>query len=246
MPFFDFHIHPTLKTLFSHDDPANNLAKLSPFDKIDTRKIPGLLRWCTEFDFIMSSQSNLEQLFRNQVKLFGFPIFIPDTALMDNKLVKGASGTSLGVYIHKHQLSKLIQNNPFKNLSDDDLPTLLNTSQFGMGHRTIKPLKKKSDFKADKPDQIHVFFTIEGLHTLCNAPNVYDLNIIKHNLDQLLNQFPILSVTLTHLQQSVVCNHAHAIQFIDDPRFLPTGFWNRTDWITNVGSFASEADSFGC
>ena len=225
MPFFDFHIHPTLKTLFSHDDPANGLQKASPFLKIDTKRIPGLLRWCTEFDFIMSSQSNLDQLFNNDVKLFGFPLFIPDTALMNNDLVENkAVNSNLKFYIHKAQLTKLIKKHPFKNLLDDDLPTLFDTARFGMGHRKIVPLTKKSDFKENAVDQIHVFFTIEGLHTLCDQPNDYNLGAIKRNLDTLLARFPILSVTLTHLQQSDICNHAYAIQFINDDRFNPTKF----------------------
>ena len=223
MAFFDFHIHPTMKTLFSNDNPSKGQAKISPYSKIDTRKIPFLLRWCTDLDFILSSQANLDQLFRNEVKLFGFPLFIPDTALMDNALVKKSATTDMKEYIQKEQLDKLIAKNPFKNLLEDDLPTLLEPAKFNQNNRKIKVLKKKSDYIENDPNKISVFFTIEGLHTLCNKPNKFDENIIKENLQKLLNKFPVFSVTLTHIQQSAVCNHAYAIQFINDDRFLPTG-----------------------
>ncbi len=223
MAFFDFHLHPTLKTLFSHNNPAKNQTKISPYAKIDTRKIPFILRWCTELDFILSSQSNLDQLFRNDVKLFGFPLFIPDTALMDNAMVKKSSKTDMKEYIQKEQLDKLIKKNPFKNLIEDDLPTLLDSSKFNQANRKINVLKKKSDYVESDPNTINVFFTIEGLHTLCNKPNKFDEQIIKANLQKLLDQFPVFATTLTHLQQSAVCNHAYGIQFINDDRFLPTG-----------------------
>ncbi len=224
MPYFDFHIHPTLKSLFSEDDPSQNLRKNSPYNKIDTNRIPWPVRWCSEFKAVLSSQSNMEQLFRNQVRLFGFPLFIPDTALMDNNLVKKSPSTTLGVYLHKDQIDKLIRQNPYQNLINEDLPVLLDSIRFGMGHRTVKVLAKRSDFKEDKLDQIHVFFTLEGLHTLCDEPNVFDIDVIKRNLDDLLNRVPVLSATITHIQKSDLCNHADAIQFLNDDRFFPNGF----------------------
>ena len=222
MPFFDFHIHPTLKTLFSHNDPANGFSKISPYKKI---KVPALLEFCSEFDQIMNSQSNLEQLFSNDVKMFGFPLFIPDTYLMNNSTVNGGflANLFLKSFIHPPQLDKLIHQSPFQNLLTDDLPTLLNSAQFGMGHRTVKSLSRKSDFKENKPNQIHVFFTIEGLHTLCDQPDVYDVNAMKRNLDTLLNSYNILSATLTHLQRSEICNQAYAIQFLKEEAFYPNG-----------------------
>lgn len=220
MPYFDFHMHPTLKTLFS--DPEN---KTSPFDKLDTRRIPGLLRWCTDLDFVLSSQANLDQLFRNRVDIMGFPLFIPDRALLDNKLVReDATKSNLKVYLNAEQLDQLIDGNPFENLLTHELPAITDTAQFGFPEKTVYILTNVEDYDGPQPDNLYVFFTLEGLHTLCNRPNDYDLDVIKTNLERITDDYPILSVNLCHMERSDVCNHAFGIQFINDHRFLPQGY----------------------
>ena len=62
MPFFDFHLHPTLKSLFSENDPAIPVKKYSPWVALDKSAIPFLLKCCTDFPYILQSQGNLSQL----------------------------------------------------------------------------------------------------------------------------------------------------------------------------------------
>lgn len=230
MPYFDFHVHPTLKSLFSEED-----RKTSPYVKIDTRKVPWFIRWCTDMDLVVSSQSNLDQLFKSKVELFGFAVFIPDRSLMDNKLIKGAADPdhSLSVYIQKDQLDKLIDKNqnPYKTLTEEDIPILSKSDDFGFPERKINILKKKSDFVAGDPNQINAFFVVEGLHTLDEQPfsNKIDIEKVKTNLEDLQKTGKVFSVNLCHMEQSNICNHAYGIQFIKDDAFYPVGNGMRTD-----------------
>ena len=102
MPFFDFHLHPTLKSMFS-EAPE----KLSPWIKIDIRKIPGMLRWCTEFQYILQSQSNLSQLIYNECNIVCMALYSPEKAMLDNALILGQADGSLSSYLNKARLKKL-------------------------------------------------------------------------------------------------------------------------------------------
>ena len=64
MPYFDFHVHPTLKCMFSEAD-----AKTSPWIDIHVKKISWILRWCTEFEYILGSQADLSMLNKNKADL---------------------------------------------------------------------------------------------------------------------------------------------------------------------------------
>jgi len=218
MPYFDFHVHPTLKTLFSPDNDP-----LSPFEKIDTRKIPGLMRALTDLELVLTSQSNLTQLIRNQVKLIGVPIFIPDQALLVNKLLTEAADGKLEVYISKERLEKLAKGNPFQNVFDEDIPRLTKARNPLFPDKKVNVLRFRDEFIEDNPMEINAFFTLEGIHSLCEAPNDYNFTIIQRNLSTLQEKYPIVSANLCHMERSDLCVHAYGIQFMSDDRFIPSG-----------------------
>ncbi|MCU0419020.1 MAG: membrane dipeptidase [Cyclobacteriaceae bacterium] len=220
--FFDFHVHPTLKSLFS--DPPE---KFSPWENLDTRLIPDLLRWCTDFPYILRSQANLSQLWYNECRLVCVALYAPERQLLNNPLILGQSGKSLGVYLNRSKIENIINGTlkPFDLLLHDDLPTLLNPAAFGVTDKHVQPLTLAQDFDETRTDTIYVVFSVEGCHSLANSLNLRQpsLSQMLTNLDTLRARVPVLSINLTHMEQSGLCNHAYGMQFLKHADFKPTG-----------------------
>jgi microsomal dipeptidase-like Zn-dependent dipeptidase len=221
MPFFDFHIHPSLKSLFS-DFPE----KLSPWEKLDTRMIPDLLRWCSDFRYILQSQANLNQLWYNECRLISVALYAPEENILNNDLIYGQADGKLKVYLNKAKLKKIIDGTitPYDLLVNDDLKTLLNPQNFGITNKKIVPLFKSNDYDESKADTIYVVFSVEGCHSLAKSllSNISKDDVIT-NLDDLSTRIPLLAVNLTHMEQSRLCNHAFGMQFLKNELFKPTG-----------------------
>src|ERR1700712_5135673 len=76
MPFFDFHCHPGLKPQFSKP-----VSKPSPWDDINA-KLAVAKGWTIRinalFNEVLNSQSNLTQLFQNDVRMIGVILHAPE------------------------------------------------------------------------------------------------------------------------------------------------------------------------
>ena len=129
MPFFDFHIHPTLKCLFSEDDPANGLTQLSPWVPIDKSKIPLLLRWCTEFPEIIQTQGNLALLSATDTNLVCVALHIPEKAIISDNLITTATNGPLQAYLQAKRIGEIINGNPYLILTTSDLDTLTKATE---------------------------------------------------------------------------------------------------------------------
>lgn len=222
MPLFDFHVHPTLKCMFSEAD-----AKTSPWVDIDVKKIPWLLRWCTEFAYILGSQSNLLQLSADGPSIICAAIFVPERGMTNNSLIlKQAEGT-LQTYLNPSRLKKINDETlkPFPDLVNEDLNVLLNAEQFGITDKKIKILSKQTPYDPDDKSSIYVVFSVEGCHSLSSTldKNKISKDEIISNMDAIADQYPLVSVNVTHLEQYPFCNHAYGIQFIGNEDFRPTG-----------------------
>ena len=223
MPFFDFHIHPTLKCLFSEDDPANGLTQLSPWVPIDKSKIPLLLRWCTEFPEIIQTQGNLALLSATDTNLVCVALHIPEKAIISDNLITTATNGPLQAYLQAKRIGEIINGNPYLILTTSDLDTLTNPQKFGVTDKKIKTLDKRPDYNEADANTLHVVFSVEGCHTLSSALEHFDSIEVISNLDDLRKKIKVLSVNLTHLEQSDFCNHAFGMQFLSNERFKPTG-----------------------
>jgi microsomal dipeptidase-like Zn-dependent dipeptidase len=220
MPFFDFHIHPTLKSMFS-EGPQ----KLSPWQKLDIRKIPNLLRWCSEFQYILQSQSNLAQLIYNECNMVCIALYAPERGMIDNELILGQADGSLGVYMNKARIKKMIssQLQPYRDVLADDLNTLTNEGLFGITDREIVFLDDPAKYDPASTNKLYVVFSVEGCHTFTSSLRKFDVNEILRNLDDLRSKVPLISINLTHIEQSKICNHAFGMLFINNDVFRPTG-----------------------
>ena len=224
MPFFDFHLHPTLKSLFSDNNAATGAKKLSPWTPIDKSKIPFLLKCCSEFSYILQSQGNLAELTASDCNLVCIALYIPEKDMLTDDLIQSSTGGPLGVYLQMDKINSLINGNPYQILRTDDWATLTNAEQFGITNKKIKPIKTRSDYDENDISTIHVVFSVEGCHTLSSQLQNFDVPTILANIDDLRKNVSLLSINITHMEQSPLCNHAFGMQFLSNEGFRPTGF----------------------
>lgn len=221
MAFFDFHVHPALKSFFSEDSPTTQ--KLSPWVRISKDSIPPVMRWCTEFPYIIQTQANLSQLLVNDLNLVCVALYIPERMFLDNDLIEAGTRSRMRVFLQRHKVDTILQGNPYELLVTDDLETLLHPEKFGVTDRKIKPIFKATDYQAGDDKTLHLVFTLEGCHVLSNQLGIYNKDQILQNLEDLRKRVSLLSINLTHIEQSPICNHAFGMQFINDDAFKPTG-----------------------
>jgi microsomal dipeptidase-like Zn-dependent dipeptidase len=223
MPFFDFHIHPVLKCLFSSNDAAHGFTQLSPWVPLDKAKIPFLLRWCSDFPEILQSQGNLAQLVNIDCNLIVVALYMPEYDILTASLIQGSTTGPLKVYLEGSRLNDLTTGNPFQILVQQNLYTLTNPASFGVTDRNVKLLQTRADYQPADNKTIHVVCSVEGCHTLSSKLQTYDPNEIIANLDALCKRVRVLSLNLTHMEQSTICNHSYGMQFLINDGFRPKG-----------------------
>lgn len=231
MPFFDFHLHPTLKSLFSENDPALQHKKFSPWVPLDRSKIPFLLRCCSEFEYILQSQGNLAQLVAGDCNLVCVALYIPEKLMLTDRLITESSEGPLGIYLQKEKIDKIINGNPYELLRTDDWSTLTDALQFGITNKKVKPIFKRSDYDENDFSTIHVVFSVEGCHTLSTELQNFDVQAIIEHIDDLHSKVALLSINLTHMENSTLCNQAFGMQFLSNDGFRPTGFRINVDGV---------------
>ncbi|RNI38946.1 hypothetical protein EFY79_04610 [Hanamia caeni] len=224
MPFFDFHIHPTLKSLFSENDAKSQCKKHSPWTPLDKSKIPFLLKCCTEFPYILQSQGDLAQLAASDCNLVCVALYMPEKDMLAADLLQKSTEGPLGIYLQKQKIDTLLNGNPYELLRSDDWATLTDAVQFGINNKKVKLIRKRSDYDENDLSTIHVVFSVEGCHSLSSGIQNFDVDAIINNIDDLRKSAALLSINLTHMEQSPLCNMAFGMQFLSDEGFRPTGF----------------------
>jgi microsomal dipeptidase-like Zn-dependent dipeptidase len=202
-------------------------SKTSPWVDIDVRKIPWILRWCSEFEYILSTQADLRMLHKNKANLICVAIFVPERGMTDNNLIlKQAEGT-LQCYLNPARLKKINDETlkPYPDLVNEDLDVLFNAARFGITDKQVVALTKDVVFNPDDPSKIYVVFSVEGLHSLSPTMDKTKINCdtILNNLDELRAKLPIVSINITHLEQYPFISQAYGIQFVANEDFRPTG-----------------------
>lgn len=219
MKYFDFHCHPVLKQLFA-DQP--NIDAFIYKDDVAT-----LPKMCSDLPNIIQTQTHQSQLseFSDEViigaVLYSVERFVADTVVPLRKYLKKTSQFKLSETLLKDIVEN--RNKPFSDfLMKRTLNEYLQSSSFNI-------LTKESFKKPLPKNKVNVFFTIEGCHSLVDSPNYYtgtqkyDPDDILNNLDKVESKVKVLSVNITHLQQSNLCNQAFGMQVADSKPFFPSG-----------------------
>lgn len=218
MPFFDFHVHVTLKSFFSVPP-----LKVSPWTDVPESHIPG--RMCKDIAvYLLRSQGNLRQINLQSGNIVGFVFFFPDTAQVANPSVKMLARkmpVEFDAQLYKDIVEYKLQ--PFEKVLEECRTTLMTPETFGMPSKQVVPLFRPEDYDPNDPNKVYVFFTIEGAHTLSSHQRVEDFDPAEMitNLNLLRRQFPVVALNLVHIENSTISNQAYGMQFESDKRFRP-------------------------
>lgn len=221
MRYFDFHAHVILKQLFNE---APNVDV-----RVDSNEVKLIPNLCSDLPEIIRSQSHHSQLasFGDEV-IIGVVLYACESNLATEvqplgSFLKPASAHKMSIDL----LRKIVSN---ESRSFDDFIMKRNLPLYLNSPLSFNIINKQSINNELPKDRVNIFFTIEGCHSLVNTVNrvnrpdsVYDPVEILSNLDVLLNEvkIPVVSINLTHMQQSSLCNHAFGIQLTRIDPFIP-------------------------
>ena len=224
MNYFDFHTHIVLKQMF--EDTPNVDETVS---QDDVKTIP---KDCTDLPYIIETQIHQSQLLSMKspvligAALYGMESLLAKAVNPLRTYLKDAAQTKLSKAVLDAIQSTVSPTFPtFTNFTQKTLDLYLGATNY------FNAIGKTTAAAPLDPDKINIFFVVEGCHSLVDKKNSvnlstgdgYDPNEILANLDILLGQVAILSVNLTHLQQSNLCNHAFGMQIADPSDFYPAG-----------------------
>ena len=231
MPFFDFHCHPGLKPQFSK--PAT---KPSPWDYIDARLALGKgwsIRINNLFNEVLNSQSNLTQLFQNDVRLIGVILHAVEKkicVLLADKSIVNKGNVNL---IDKDRLKYLASGVHSFDLIKEELEWLT-TSVSPIPGARFKIVSRASDFDETDNNTVFGIIIVEGLHCFFDDPDAPDAKEkFTENFNSFTDANTVVSINICHMQQNKFCNHAYGIQLFNPAAFYPVEA-GITDWGVEV------------
>lgn len=219
MKYFDFHCHPVLKQLFNDDPNIDTFIY-----KKDLALIP---KGCSELGEIIQTQTHHIQLaeFKDEV-IVGAVLYSVEKYVAKNVIPLRSNLKKSSQFKLSKTLLQDIDNNTYKAFSEFLMKRTLEEYIQASSYNILT----KASFTGSLPkNKVNVFFTIEGCHSLVdtinesNATQPYNVKEIITNLDKVLKKVKIISVNLTHLQQSSLCNHAFGMQVAKIEPFIPKG-----------------------
>ena len=220
MTYFDFHAHIILKQLF--EDSPNIDTLIYP---TDVSLLPEI---CSDLPYIIESQIHQSQLasFRDQVivgaVLYGLESELAAAVIPLQKYLKPDSRQKLSVTLLQAVAAPGYQ-------TFDAFVVARTLNLYLQAPASFNVLTKDNIGSALPTNKVNVFFSVEGCHSLVNTVNRatatqgYDPVEVLANLDTLLGKARVMTVNLTHLQQSNLCNHAFGMQLTTPAPFYPTG-----------------------
>jgi microsomal dipeptidase-like Zn-dependent dipeptidase len=221
MPYFDFHIHPVLKSIFSEDVPPRQ--KLTPWQKIDESNMDWTHK-LLELDKILRSQANLAQLLSENCNLSCVALYAPEYEFVEILVAYDKKNflKKLRLYIQEPKLQKLLATSHFETLCKEDLVALQDFR--------LEYVRQSATYQPTDKQKLYLVFSVEGCHTLSSTPRVdlmnpnsFRVDDVLKNLDTLRASLPIVSLNLVHLTQSHLCNHAFGVQMGENARYIPVG-----------------------
>ena len=227
MRYFDFHCHILLKQLFAEHPDIE--ARILPAD------VAFLPKDCTDMPNILQAQTHQSQLAKLEddvmvgAALYGLESYLAREVFPLRKHLRPQAQDKMWETLF-NSISGNVPDPPYQLF---DQFTRERTLDLYLRNATLFKALQKEDFDSPLPKgKIYLFFVIEGCHSLVNSTlEVLPGNPLKkfqpeeilQNLDQVLQQAPVLSVNLTHIQQSNLCNHAFGMQLANAVPFYPHG-----------------------
>lgn len=219
MPYFDFHIHPVLKSIFSEN--VASFQKLSAWETIDDSS----MNWVHKLlglDESLRSQANFAQLQAGRCNLSCAVLYAPEVEFVKTlaKYSKRKFMEKLNKFIQAPKLEKLLNDSHYTTLCNEDLVLLQDPR--------VEFVRQSATYQPTNTEKLYLVFSVEGCHTLSSTPHVdlMDPNSLRvddilQNLDELRVKLPIVSLNVVHLTQSHLCNHAFGVQLDAHESYIP-------------------------
>ncbi len=231
MPFFDFHLHPSLKPQMSLPPGFP-----SPWDTIKLKFnhpniITALLK-CSGINEVVDSQASLSQLIKGKVNLIALALHPPETAMMNDGLIQKIAAEEQTSYINLTRITDIGSGDIYFRMLNEELGNLKkNLSNNG---KKLKLISNISQYKASDTDTVHAILIIEGPHAFFGPKQQRTETEIFtdfwNNFEIFTSANRIFSLNISHLQDNEFCNHAFGIQI-----FKPAPFYPKANGISQHG-----------
>jgi microsomal dipeptidase-like Zn-dependent dipeptidase len=231
MPFFDFHLHPSLKPQMSK--PPNFP---SPWDTVKLSfahpDIITTLLKCGGINEVVDSQASLPQLLLGNVNLVAIALHPPESAMMRDALIKKIAADEQTQFINIDRVNAIGTGNIYFQMLLEEINNLKTHLQ--KNGKQLKLIKKMTEYNAADNSTVHAILNIEGPHAFYGdrtgktMPQI--LADFWNNFEQFTDAHKIFAMNITHLQDNDFCNHAFGIQI-----FKPRPFFPQRNGITQEG-----------
>jgi microsomal dipeptidase-like Zn-dependent dipeptidase len=227
MRYFDFHCHILLKQLFAEHPNIDT--------RMSRKDIAGIPRACTDLPNILQTQIHQSQLSALTgevlvgVVLYGLESYLAEQVIPLRRFLCAGSQDKMWLPLFR-KIADVSGTPLYKMFDDFTVERTLN--RYLQASASLNVVTKKSFGQPLPKNKVNIFFLVEGCHSLVNtaleaplshASRKYPPDEILKNLDSLLQKAQVLSVNLTHMQQSNLCNHAFGMQLASDKPFRPRG-----------------------
>lgn len=222
MPFFDFHLHPSLKPQMSA--PPNfpspwDIIKLS-FAHPDI--ITALLK-CGGITEIVDSQASLSQLVQGNVNLVAIALHPPETAMMNDALIRKIAAEEQTNYINLARVRDIGTGNIYFRMVNEELNNL--NTHLSHNGKSLKLIKNITEYNAADINTIHAILNAEGPHAFYGDKTNKNITAIIADFFTNFETFTvanrIFAMNIAHLQDNDFCNHAYGIQIFKPKPFFP-------------------------
>ncbi len=226
MPFFDFHLHPSLKAQFTA--PAN---KPSAWDNIHLRfRDPDLLLQllkCQGIDDVVDSQASLSQLVQGGVNLIAIALHPPEAAMMRDGLIQKIAEEEQTAYIDNDKVDAIGTGDLYFTLLNEELDHL--EQHLEHQGKKLKLIRHFNEYNAADMNTVHAILNVEGPHAFYGKRSGKTLSQIMTGFWENFRQFTevrnvrIFAMNIAHLENNDFCNHAFGIQIFKPEPFFPDG-----------------------
>lgn len=224
MPFFDFHLHPSLKPQLSNPSKTP-----SPWEIISLRfnhpnLITHLLK-CNGINEVVDSQASLAQLGDGEVNLIALALHAPETAMMNDGLIQQIAADEQTNYIDLTRITEIGSGDIYFQLLNEEIANLNNN--LSSSGKSLKIISRFSEYDPADTHTICAVLTIEGPHAFFGSRHGRTENAIFQdfwkNFDVFTSANRIFSLNIAHLEQNDFCNHSFGIQIFKPKPFFPNG-----------------------
>lgn len=224
MPFFDFHLHPSLKPQMSLPPGFPSPWEIIKIQFAHPSLFTMLLK-CGGITEVVDSQASLTQLVAGKVNLVAIALHPPESNMMKDDLIVMVATDEQTQYINIDRVKAISKGNIYFEMLNDELKNL--TTHLTQNGKQLKLIKKISEYNAADTNTVHAILNVEGPHAFYGNREGKTLPAILadfwNNFDSFTAANRIFAMNIAHLQDNDFCNHAFGIQIFKVEPFYPNG-----------------------